>query len=279
MQIYLKERIGKPELFTGRKRELASFLKWIDGIKEEISKSTAILSRRKTLKEVLHLDMTDAELEKKFRALYRSDIIEEHYGRYRGVQDNIFDKVFRRSYADDIDTFVTEEAPNEYKTLFEEILTKQKRLQGEHNRYKGAFAELVICHHLRHHAFTHPALFLSMLHNLPDGFAFVKYDSVRSYSSPPLHQPEFQIDVFAQATSGQYSLIGEIKNRQDKFSVKEAETFVENAQALMRLERIENAVLCVFSAGGFYKNTLAYLAEHQIAASDDLRWLEYHLVG
>ncbi len=53
MQIYLKERIGKPELFTGRKRELASFLKWIDGVKEEISKSTAILSRRKTGKTAL----------------------------------------------------------------------------------------------------------------------------------------------------------------------------------------------------------------------------------
>ncbi len=110
---------------------------------------------RKTLKEVLHLEMTDAELEQKFRALYRSDIIEEHYGRYRGVQDNIFDKVFRRSYADDIDTFVTQEAPNEYKALFEEILKRYNKLQGTYNRYKGAFAELVICHHLRYHAFAH----------------------------------------------------------------------------------------------------------------------------
>ncbi|MCP4395738.1 MAG: hypothetical protein GY801_00295 [bacterium] len=53
MQIYLKERIGKPELFTGRKQELASLLKWIDGIKKEISKSTALLSRRKTGKTAL----------------------------------------------------------------------------------------------------------------------------------------------------------------------------------------------------------------------------------
>jgi hypothetical protein len=29
MDYALKERIGKPELFTGRKEELAFFLKWI----------------------------------------------------------------------------------------------------------------------------------------------------------------------------------------------------------------------------------------------------------
>jgi hypothetical protein len=47
MDYALKERIGKPELFTGRKEELAYFLKWINDIKDEKSMSTAILARRK----------------------------------------------------------------------------------------------------------------------------------------------------------------------------------------------------------------------------------------
>ncbi|MCP4109985.1 MAG: hypothetical protein GY749_31430 [Desulfobacteraceae bacterium] len=49
----LKEKIGNPELFTGRKRELTYFLNWTQGIKKEISLSTAILSRRKTGKTTL----------------------------------------------------------------------------------------------------------------------------------------------------------------------------------------------------------------------------------
>lgn len=53
MHIYLEERIGKPELFTGRKRELAEFLTWIDRVKKRISKSTALLSRRKTGKSAI----------------------------------------------------------------------------------------------------------------------------------------------------------------------------------------------------------------------------------
>ena len=42
MQIYLKEKIGNPELFTGRKQELGYFLKWIERIKKEISKNDNI---------------------------------------------------------------------------------------------------------------------------------------------------------------------------------------------------------------------------------------------
>ena len=48
MKIYLEEKIGNPDLFTGRTQELADLLEWIDRIKPRLSKSTAILSRRKT---------------------------------------------------------------------------------------------------------------------------------------------------------------------------------------------------------------------------------------
>ena len=47
MDYALNERIGKPELFTGRKAELTYFLKWIDEIKERKSQSTAMMARRK----------------------------------------------------------------------------------------------------------------------------------------------------------------------------------------------------------------------------------------
>ncbi|MCP4401064.1 MAG: hypothetical protein GY801_27675, partial [bacterium] len=53
MQIYLTEKIGNPELFTGRRNELKFFLDWCEGIKGQFSKSTAILSRRKTGKTAL----------------------------------------------------------------------------------------------------------------------------------------------------------------------------------------------------------------------------------
>ncbi|MCP4105539.1 MAG: hypothetical protein GY749_08385, partial [Desulfobacteraceae bacterium] len=239
-----------------------------------LSKERHRFVSRRELKQKLGLEMSDTELEKKFRALYRSDIIEEHYGRYRGVQDNIFDKVFRRSYSDDIDRFITSEAPEEYRKLFKEIHEKYERLKGEYSRYKGAFAEFMIISRLNSKAFRENEKFRSMVENLPPDFEFTEYENVWSYYSPPLHEPEFQTDIFARATQGNYSLIGEVKNRKAKFSVKEAKAFREKAGELAGLENISKAVLFVFSFGGFHKNTLEYLKKHKIAWSADSRWLD-----
>jgi hypothetical protein len=49
----LAEEIGDPDLFVGRKKELARLLKWADGAKRRISLSTGILSRRKKGKTAL----------------------------------------------------------------------------------------------------------------------------------------------------------------------------------------------------------------------------------
>ncbi len=49
----MEERIGNPDLFTGRKAELDYFLKWISDIKERKSQSTAMLARRKMGKTAL----------------------------------------------------------------------------------------------------------------------------------------------------------------------------------------------------------------------------------
>ncbi|MDM8523505.1 hypothetical protein QUF80_09060 [Desulfococcaceae bacterium HSG8] len=129
------------------------------------------------LREKLGLDMTDPKLEKKLKAIFRSDIIEEDGGLYRGVRDNIFDKVFRRSYSDDIHHFVTREAPEEYRKLFEEIREKYERLRGKYSRYKGAFAEFMIIHHLIS-AFRNSGRYTSVMANLPDDFAFMEYESL-----------------------------------------------------------------------------------------------------
>ncbi|MBF0099877.1 MAG: hypothetical protein HQK77_03125, partial [Desulfobacterales bacterium] len=53
MTMYLNEKIGNPDLFTGRQKELEFLLNWIERIKMCVSKSTAILSRRKTGKTAL----------------------------------------------------------------------------------------------------------------------------------------------------------------------------------------------------------------------------------
>ena len=53
MEMYLGEKIGDPNLFTGRKKELKSLIKWAEMAKDRHSFSTTMLSRRKTGKSAL----------------------------------------------------------------------------------------------------------------------------------------------------------------------------------------------------------------------------------
>jgi len=54
----IEERIGQPDLFTGRKEELSYFERWADEIPMKLSRSTALLSRRKKEKQRLWKDFT-----------------------------------------------------------------------------------------------------------------------------------------------------------------------------------------------------------------------------
>lgn len=237
-----------------------------------LSKNRHKTVSRKELKAHLGITMSDPEFEKKLMAIYRADIIERDMTGFRGVQDNIFDKVFRSEYSDDIDHFLIQEAPNEYKVLFDNIQKKYKALSGEFNRYKGAYAEFLIIQHLKS-AFKNPERYASMINNLPNDFQFSEFAQVWSYTSPPLYQPEFQIDIFAHAPKG-VSIIGEVKYRKARFTVNEAKHFLEKAEQLKHIESIQNYILFVFSWGGFYKNTIDFMKQKGMVWSSDKRWVK-----
>jgi hypothetical protein len=240
-----------------------------------LSKHRDRLITRQELMRELKLDMSDGELRKKLKALLRCDIIEESYFKYRGVQDNVFDKIFRSEYGHDIEAFVPQGMRDEYKAMFEKLKSKYNSLSGDYNRYKGAYAEFMIIHHLRFMAYQNNELYRSMMQNLPADFEFIEYESVWPYHSPPLHEPQFQVDIFAKAKPGGVSLIGEVKHRQTtKFSLQEAQAFQVKVAELVRLEQVEDYTLFVFSTAGFQEDLFDYFKEYHIAWSDDARWLD-----
>ncbi|MBT3388561.1 MAG: hypothetical protein HN417_11555, partial [Desulfobacula sp.] len=224
---------------------------------------------RDEIRKVLKLEMPEGELEKKLRAFVKADIIEQgtSFFDYQAVQDNIFDKVFRGVYQKEIDGFTPEKVKDEYRVLY-------KKIEGEFNKYKGEFSEYVIINHLKHRAYKQNDLYLSMMNNVPDGFNFVEYDSIWSYSASPVYKKDIQIDILAKAENEYYSLIGEVKNRKAKFSLKEAKEFFKKASEVKQLENIHKSVLFVFSASGFFKNTIKFFNDNGIAWSDDLRMLD-----
>ncbi len=231
---------------------------------------------REELLKKLELDMTDSDLETKMDALVKADIIDQGKSnyRYRAVADNIFDKVFRAKYAEEIERFDEKEITYEYKELFRKSEEKYFKLLGKFNQAKGAWAEYLIINQLRTRAHRNRERFLSMTENLPGDFQFMEYESVWRYYASPVDKSELEIDVFARAGKDEYSIIGEVKNRETKkFSEEEAAAFLKKMEELKEMEKIEKAVGFVFSPKGFTGGALQFFKEHRIAWSDDERWM------
>jgi len=210
------------------------------------------------------------------RALIKTDIIQRGRSNfyYQGVQDNIFDKVFRGQYADDIEEFDPSEITRDYKAPFEDIRRQYNSLSGEYNHFKGKFAEFVIIRKLARRACKENDRFKSMLCNQPDDFDFVEYAGVWSWSASPIYKADIQVDIFARAKGDGHSLIGEVKNRhKPKFSKKEVTDFRAKADELMRLEKVSRALSVVFCKAGFTKEAMDSLRENRMAWSADEQWM------
>jgi hypothetical protein len=233
---------------------------------------------RQELIEELNLDMTDEELELKLKALVKADIINQGASnyRYRGVNDNIFDKVFRGVYEEEIREFDVKVIKKEYSEELENLKKKYNHLLGKYNCQKGYFAEYLILDQLRWHGREKNELLKSITRYLPGDFDFCDYSRVWRYDSSPEYARGLSVDIFARSRStGDYSIIGEVKTREvKKFSKDEVMEFHKKFAGVKKLENIDRAVGFIFSRSGFTKDAEDYCKEKGIACSEDEKWLE-----
>jgi hypothetical protein len=233
---------------------------------------------RAELREALNLEMTDGELEKKLKALVKTDIINQGQSNfdYRGVREGIFDKVFRGVYEKEIRHFDPRVIREEYSAELNKEKKRYKRLLGKFNYQKGYQAEFLILNQLLYHAGKNNELLKSVTRYLPVDFDFCAYSRVWKYHSSPEYAQVFSVDIFARSVnSNDYSIIGEVKNReQKKFSRDEVIEFEKKFAGVKKLEKIERVVGFIFSRSGFTAEADAYCREKGIACSEDERWLE-----
>ncbi|MCP4219674.1 MAG: hypothetical protein GY765_33890 [bacterium] len=255
---------------------------------------------RKEILEDLELEMTDEQLEERLEALVKGDIIDQGMSnyRYRAVADNVFDKVFRGVYQDEIEHFDGSEIRKEYEAAFNTLKKQYYRLQGKYNHQKGYFAEFLILNRLKYHGREHNVRLKSLTRNLPGDFDFCEYSRVWRYDAAPEYRKEFNVDIFARALpaardadvnptsrgeaptpSGSgpagYSIIGEVKSRESKkFSKEEVTAFERKFAAVKKMEKVERAVAFIYSRCGFTAEAEAYCHKQGIAVSEDEGWLE-----
>ncbi len=233
---------------------------------------------RDELREALNLEMPDGDLEIKLNALVKSDIINKgrSYYCYRGVNDSIFDKVFRGVYQEEIRKFGTKVIRKEYSEEVKKEKKRYKRLLGKYNYQKGYHAEFLILNRLLFHASKNNELLKSVTRYLPDDFDFCDYSRVWKYHSSPEYAKVFSVDIFARSVrAGDYSIIGEVKNREfKKFSLDEIKDFEAKFAEIKKRENLERVVGFIYSRSGFTAEAEGYCREKGIACSEDERWLE-----
>jgi hypothetical protein len=233
---------------------------------------------RAELREALNLEMAEKDLEKKLKALVKTDIINQ--GRtnfdYRGVREGIFDKVFRGVYEKEIHQFDPGVIREEYSSELKKEKRRYKRLLGKFSYRKGYQAEFLILNQLLYHAVKNNELLKSVTRNLPDDFDFCAYSRVWKYHGSPEYAKVFSVDIFARSLDeGDYSIIGEVKNREvKKFSLDELKEFEAKFVEIKKRENLERVVGFIFSRSGFTTEAEEYCREKGIACSDDERWLE-----
>jgi hypothetical protein len=233
---------------------------------------------RDELREALNLEMPDGDLEIKLKALVKADIINKgrSYYSYRGVNDNIFDKVFRGVYQEEIRKFGAKVIRKEYSAELKKEKERYKRLLGKYNYHIGYHAEFLILNRLLFHAGKNNELLKSVTRYLPDDFEFCDYSRVWKYHSSPEYAKVFSVDIFARSVnSDDYSIIGEVKNREiKKFSKDEIKEFELKFAEIKKRENLERVVGFIFSRSGFTAEAEEYCRQKGIACSEDERWLE-----
>jgi hypothetical protein len=232
---------------------------------------------RAELREALNLDMSESDLEKKLKALVKTDIINQGQSNndYRGVKESIFDKVFRGVYEKDIRNFSPKVIREEYSTELKAEKRRYKSLLGKYNWLKGYHGEFLILDRLLQ-ARKNNELLKSITRYLPADFEFRDYSRVWKYHSSPEYAKVFSVDIFARSLDADdYSIIGEVKNREvKKFSLDEIKEFEVKFAEIKKLENLERVVGFIFSRAGFTAEAEAYCKEKGIACSEDERWLE-----
>ncbi|MCP4215247.1 MAG: hypothetical protein GY765_11345, partial [bacterium] len=233
---------------------------------------------RKELLQKLALDMTDSQLEEKLEKLVKADIIRQggtNYD-YQGIDDNLFDKVFRGVYQKEIEAFEPEEINREFSRELEALKKELQTLRGKLNYQKGYFAEYVILDQLMHRGVKNNELLKSATCNLPDDFSFCKYETAWTYRTAVTYAEGISVDVLARAAEpSNYSIVGEIKNRDTKkFNLEESEAFHHKLKIIEMREKLDPVIGFVFSRKGFTGDAISFLKAEGIAYSDDERWLD-----
>lgn len=232
---------------------------------------------RQEIINICDLPNNERDVENKLRLLVRGDLISEGSSsfRYKGMSDDIFYKLFRYKYEEEIENFpiekIEKEEKQKEKTEIKKLKKKLKTFTGKEKYYKGRFLEYVILKYLRFGRFRDDDLDIKdVVVNYQEGAKFTDYQEVKSYKFRLEGGREHEIDVWAQSREDGQSIYLEVKNWQEPVDKKEVEKFV-NVVKDLRFSGY-NGYFIYYALNGFKKEAQRLLKENGIMYSEWEKW-------
>ncbi|MBF0395941.1 MAG: hypothetical protein HQK78_04165 [Desulfobacterales bacterium] len=244
---------------------------------------------RKEINDYLKLNMDDTTLEKKLEALARGDLIERGntYSHYKGIPDDILDKIFRQRYQYEID----QEIPNfntEMTTQIHELELKYESLQGKYNELKGRLPEFIVFRE-----FNRIIRQKAMLNDLKNRVRQFPQDEKLEKILSEFSKKEFQnvwmnywfyisgifrieLDVFIEGwdEKNYWAIVFEMKNREKKSpSLNDCESYLSKIEAIKKALKENTGKLidlCAIylSVNGFEPDVEKWLHKNEILTAD-----------
>lgn len=261
-------------------------LNTIDEINDRNAKKIVLYLTKNREKEctrqeiIKKCDLTydERELEKKLKQLVKGDLIAEGSSsiRYRGMVDDIFYKVFRYRYEEEIDNFplekIEDEEERKEQKRIQELKAELKTIKGQEKYYKGHYFEYILTKYLKFGKFKENQLKLEdVVDNYQEGAKFTDYQQVKNTFINLEGGRSHQIDIYALSKVEGQDLYIEVKNWQQPIGRSEVKKFIDAVQDIRKIEE-KQSYFIYYALNGFTQGAEELLIKHRIMYSSKEKW-------
>ncbi len=223
------------------------------------------------LKQELHLEPSESDIQRKLELLVEADLLEQGRSdiQYHGLRDGTLYMILRNRFEMEIATF---EPKSDLRPEFHEEIMKLKadkrRLQGLLNHLSGIMAEHQLALEFRHRKqFTLMDYFSGVQDSTPLHVVNVK----ERYPFQRADGKNWEIDVLAVCDDGREILV-EVKKTRDKIGLTEVKEFAEKATAYQQSYPAKRLRLAYLSLGGFTTEATQFCEAQGIGLAEQIAY-------
>ncbi len=224
------------------------------------------------LKQELHLELSESDIQRKLELLVEADLLEQGQSdiQYHGLRDGTLYLILRNRFEMEIAT--SEPEPADLRPEFQEEIVKLKadkrRLQGLLNHLSGIMAERQLALEFRHRKkFTLADYFSGVQDSTPLQIVSVK----ERYPFQQADGKNWEFDVLAVCADGREILV-EVKKTKEKIGLAEVKEFATKATAYQQIYPAKQLLLAYLSLGGFTDEARQFCEAQAIGLAEQIAY-------